>query len=391
MSRRLATPLIGLVMVAGLPATTSAGITVYEEGNKRIEIGGRLQVQYANVRVDGGESRDRIFFRRLRPYIQGSVSENWYGKLQFDFGAAIESDEVAVKDAFMRYTGLDAGAFTIGNMKPGFSRQLQTSSTRQQVVERGFVGDHNFGTPARTIGVKWDGHAADKKLTYSIAAGGEHHDPNQDFMDFDSPTVNKDDWNEGLLFVGRIDYHPLGFMKFDRGDFGRSDFKFNVSTAAFNWSNDDDNNTYTDGTGSTTPEGIADGRVDLDSATGFELSAGFRLAGFSADVEYQLISGDTIDPAFTGGIYVNGTTDLDKGSLNAGYMIIDNRLEIAVAYDVFDADGYVDASESITVSLNVFVNKHKAKLQLDYTMNENTLGMTGVDTDTFQAQAQFVF
>ena len=138
------------------PRAAEAGIKVFEEGDKFIEIGGRVQLQYLMTDFVGDETRDQVFFRRLRPYISGSVTENWNGKIQFDFGKTIDGDEVAVKDAYMQYTGWKNKKLTIGNAKPPFSREFLTSSKRQQTIERGFVGDHNFGTPDRQLGFKLD-------------------------------------------------------------------------------------------------------------------------------------------------------------------------------------------------------------------------------------------
>ena len=66
-------------------------------------LGGRVQLQYYRADPDGGESTDDLFFRRLRPYIAGTVTENWMGKIQVDFGKAGDDDEVAVKDAYLQY------------------------------------------------------------------------------------------------------------------------------------------------------------------------------------------------------------------------------------------------------------------------------------------------
>ena len=73
-----------------------------------------MQLQYLYVDPDDGISRDRIFFRRLHPYIQGSVTRNWDGKIQVDFG---DAEEVAIKDAYMRYKGWKNLELYIGNTK----------------------------------------------------------------------------------------------------------------------------------------------------------------------------------------------------------------------------------------------------------------------------------
>ncbi len=53
MRRDLFTCLTGavLALVGAVPA--AAGITVYEEGDKKLEIGGRVQIQYLNFETDG--------------------------------------------------------------------------------------------------------------------------------------------------------------------------------------------------------------------------------------------------------------------------------------------------------------------------------------------------
>jgi len=389
MCRRTTGILIVAILATGLAPASLAGIVVYEEGDKKIEVGGRIQLQYLYIDPENGDSVDELFFRRLRPYLAGSVTENWSGKIQFDFGEAIDQNEVAIKDAYMRYTGFKNTKLTFGNVKPGFSREFMTSSKHQQLVARGFAGDHNFGSPDRAMVLKYDSTTGGKKINWSAATGVAQHDPAVNRMDFDSVVVNQADFNEGFLLVGRVDAHPLGHATFKRGDFDRSEAKFNVSAAAFSWSNDDDVNTYTLADGTSDP--AEPDKTDLDSATGFELSAGFRGFGLSADAEYQMINGDTVDPGFTGGIYVAGETDLDILAFDGGYMVLENRLEVAAGWDSIDADGFEEAWERLTLGVNAFVNRHKLKFQLNYFMDQNFLGVRNDDTDSIQFQAQFVF
>jgi hypothetical protein len=379
---------LAMVIAAGTSGPASAGIKIYEDGEKFVEVGGRIQLQYANVDVDGEEQRDQVFFRRLRPYIAASVTENWSGKIQVDFGKSLDQDEVAVKDAYMEYTGWKNKTLTIGNSKTPFSREFLASSKRQQTVERGFVGDHNFGTPDRQLGLRLSGHSESKKITYQVAFGAEHFDPDARRMDFDTPVNNADDWNEGPIVAGRIDFHPWGQMKFDQGDFHSDEFKATFSLGFFSWSNDGDNNTYTDpGTGLS----FSSSKADLDQAEGLEISGGLRGRGFSVDLEYNLVSGDTVDPTFTGGLYRNGSTDLDKYQIEGGYMLAHTPLEIVGRYQSLDADNYEEAWNATEFGLNYFWNKHKAKVQLTYRLGENVAGQKGVDGETILVQWQFVF
>lgn len=379
-----------LLLSGAMIVPASAGIVVYEKDDKKVEIGGRVQMQYREVDPDGGDSSDEIFFRRLRPYISGSVTENWMGKIQFDFGESEDDDEVKIKDAYMRYSGFDNIKLTIGNSKTPFSREFLASSKRQQLVERSFVGDHNFGAPDRQLGVRLDGHCASKKITYAANFGAQEHDPDIDKLDFDTPVNRDSDWNQGWVAAGRVDYHPLGYVPFDQADFGSDEWKFNVSLAAFTWDNDDDNNTFTDDSDAITPEGIAEGKADLDSADGVELSAGVRGRGFSADAEYHMISGDTVDSSFTGGLYEDGETDLDILAFEGGYLLPGN-VELVAGWDSLDADNYDEAWERTSFGVNWYWNKHKAKIQASYRMSENFEGADDLDRDELFAQVQFVF
>ena len=94
---RLAWAVVGWWLLAG-PMPATAGVVIYEEGSKKIEIGGRVQVQYTQSDVDGEETIDDLFFRRLRFYLAGTISENWGAKIQLEFGKSFDDDEVAVKE-----------------------------------------------------------------------------------------------------------------------------------------------------------------------------------------------------------------------------------------------------------------------------------------------------
>ncbi len=373
------------VTLAALTAPAFAGIVVYEdEDGKKLEIGGRIQLQYRAIDGEGSANVDELFFRRLRPYIQGTVTPKWDGKIQFDFGQSLEDDEVKIKDAWMRYKA-DGFNVKIGNQKPYFSREFLTSSKRQQLVERTFLGDHNFGTPDRALGVGLDGKAAEDKVSWGAFAGNAMIDPAAGRLDFDTPVNRKSDWNEGWLASGRVDFHPFGFLKMEQGDF-KGDLKATIGVAAFTWSNDGDRNTRTDGGIATDP-----GKPDVDSASGFEVSGGLRVAGFSADAEYQMISADTIDPTVTSGLFVNGSTDLDKYALEGGFMVIPKKFEVVAGYESLDADGYQSAWDRTSLGANYFWNKYKVKLQGTYRMGDNVAGVSGIDVDTIMVQMQFVF
>lgn len=368
------TALIGGTLLA---TTATAGVTVYQEGDTYVKLGGRIQLQYHYADPDGGSSEDEIFFRRFRPYIEGSVHKDWKGKFQWDMGKASGDNEIAVKDAYMQYTGMENMKFTIGNAKFPFSRENLTSSKKQQLVERTFVGDHNYGSPDRTAGIHLTGKSGDL-ITWGASFASSSIDPDEDKLDFDTPVNSNSDFNEGWVYGGRVDFHPFGPLKFSQGDF-KGETRATIGLAAFQWENDNDNNTN------------QAGKPDVDSVTGFEISGAFRAAGFSVDAEYNMFDADTVNGAYTGGIFRNGSTDLENWALEGGYMVMPGKLELVAGYESQDADNYGKEWTRTSVGANWFVHKHDLKFQLSYRMGENVDGVDGADEDEVFLQGQFVF
>ncbi len=367
-----------------LPALSS-GITVYQDGEKYVKMGGRIQMQYYRATPSGGSSIDEIFFRRLRPFIEGSVHKDWKGKIQFDLGKAEGSNEIAVKDAYMQYKGFSNMKVTVGNAKFPFSREFLTSSKKQQLVERTFVGDHNYGAPDRSMGIHLNGHSEDKIIGWAASAARASIDPDAAKLDFDTPANKNKDFNEGFIAGGRVDFHPFGMLKFSQGDF-KGDTKATISLAAFSWNNDNANNTYT-----TTGTSINTSKADVDKVTGLEISGAFRSNGISIDVESNKFSADTVDAAFTGGIFKNGSTALTNSAIKAGYMIPGNATELVVAYQTQDADNYATAWNRKSVGVNWFLHGNDVKVQLTLRKGENLKGVQGKNENEVFLQTQYVF
>ncbi len=374
-------------LVAGVAASANASVK-YADGDKYVKFGGRIQLQYHQIDPDGGEKTDELFFRRFRPYIEGSVHKDWTGKFQWDMGGAEGDNELAVKDAYMQYKGFPGIAITVGNKNFPFSRELLTSSKTQQLVERTFVGDHNYGTPDRQAGVYVDGGFMDDTVTYGLGLAQGAIDPDANKLDFDSLVNNHDDWNQGWMFGGRIDYHPFGHLKMSQGDFKR-ELKATIGVAAFSWANDDDNNTYTD---PDTGLGTSTSKFDVDKVTGFEVSGAIRGFGASVDAQYNIFNAETVDGALTGGIYENGETSLTNFAIEGGYMVLPSTIEIVAGYSAQDADNYDKTWTRTEVGVNLFaVGSHDIKLQTTYRMGKNLNGVDGADADELFVQCQYVF
>ncbi len=364
-----------LLAVATIPAVCNAGVT-YKDGDKYIEIGARIQMQYHVTDPDAGDKTDEIFFRRLRPYIEGSLHKNWKGKIQWDMGGASDSNELSIKGAYMQYKTESGTKISVGNKQFPFSREVLTSSKKQQLVERTFVGDHNYGTPDRNMGVHFEGKASDKSFTWGAAITQASIDPDKDKLDFDTPANKNSDFNEGFMVGGRVEMNFGGGAGYSQGDFsGKS--KSSVAVGAYSWSNDNDNNTAA--------------KPDIDSVTGLELSGAYRANGLSVDAQINSFDADTVDSTITSGMYRNGTTNLTSAAIEAGYMVSPNTLELVLGYQTQDADNYADAWNRTSIGANYFISKHDIKVQMSYRVGENLKGVTAADENELFIQTQFVF
>jgi hypothetical protein len=377
---------IAFLVCTALAPAAAAAITVYEEGDKRLEVGVGLQFQYHLVDPQNGDETDELIARRVRPDIRGTVTKGWDGRLFFEMGKASGDNEVKLLDAWMRHKSKLMNT-TVGSRKAPFSREFLASAWTQELVERSFVGDPNYGTPDRALGLFLDGRNDGKTFAWAAMVGSLALDPDVRKLNFENPVNWESDYNEGWVAAARLELHPRGAVPYDQGDLERGPFRYTVGLAAFTWSNDDDNNTYTDAAGSTT----STSKVDVDSADGLELSVGLRGGGFSFDAEAQRIEADTLDPSFTGGLFRDGTTSLDKLGLEAGFMLASERFEIVAGHQSLDADNYQDAWVRTEVGFNVFWNLHKAKLQLTYRVGESLNGIEGADADELFVQFQFLF
>jgi len=373
---------LALVSATCFSAVNASGITGYKQDDQYVKLGGRIHIQYHQKSSDGGDDTDSIFLRRFRPYIEGSLHKDWKAKLQWEMGKGKDDNELSVKSAYMQYKGFSHGVLTIGNTKSGYSRESLNSSKKTQLVERTFVGDHNYGVAEYMLGVRFDGHARDKKIGYIFNAGGMNLDPDDSKLDLDTPVNNNEDWNEGWVVAGRIDYHPFGHLALSQGDF-KGEQKATISLGAYSWSNDGDNDTYIE-----TPK---TGKADVDSVNGAEISAAYRNAGFSVDAQYNLINASTVDNDYSYGIFKNGDTTLTQMALEGGYMVIPSRLELVIGIESMDADGYAEVWTRNSVGANWFLHKNDIKVQLTYRQGKNLKGEDGKDQDELFLQTQYVF
>lgn len=190
------------------------------------------------------------------------------------------------------------------------------------------------------------------------------------------------------MFGGRVGLFPMGCFKPSQGDFDR-ETKVGLAVAAFSWANDDDHKNFDvhEETGQETRS-----HKDVDTVTGFEVSAGIRGRGVSLDAQYNTFDSD-LENGKSGvdGIYKNGETTLKNYAIEGGYMLVPSKFELVAGYQSQDADGYDSPWNRTSVGANYFIDGHNIKYQVSYRMGENKDGVNNKDCDELFVQAQYVF
>jgi len=237
------------------------------DGDFVAQVGGRLQADAAfyDGDIPSGEGTD---FRRIFLDLRGQVYQDWAYRFQYDFARPNgSSSSRGIRDAYIKYTGLDVGNITVGQFKAPFGLEHLTSSLHSTFLERGL--NHVF-TPDRRIGVGFDSKG--DNWTFAIAGlGGTAEDENN----------AGDDQDEGWNLVSRVTSTPF---KSDKG-------LIHVGLAARqNWASDTDGSVRF----RERPEVRVDGSRLIDTGTISDVdeqrSYGLELAAvygpFSVQAEY---------------------------------------------------------------------------------------------------------
>lgn len=371
----------------------------YDESDRWLDFGILVQTEYLNNAPTNGDDTQYLFFRRLRPTLMGGMND-WQGILQMDFGSGENGTASAttVRWVNFQYTGFFQSHVTFGSFKPWFSRELLTMGPHLQTIERSPVGDTNYGNPDYMLGIAWDQMLPNNKLAYYFSAGLEDHEQSVTQMQMRSPANAASGSNSGTIVSARVDYYVFGEMPYDkrplhtppqvaynRGDFHTAAWRVIVSSGVFGWWNNGTSNPYTvNGVSTSTTN------ADLNQSYGAEVSGGLRGFGVSADVEYQYIAGSLLDPTFTGGMYVAGATDLNKFSINGGYMLPRN-VELATGWSVVDATGFQTGLTETKLGLNWYVMKYAVRFSGQYSFLDNNAGLPGNDIGITRVSAQFAW
>ena len=371
------------LLAASIPGSLSA----QTPSDPTFTFAGYLQTQYNRFSL-GDASRDRVIFRRAIVGVEAELSDRWMGELQADIAPASLGERIEVRDAYLRYNGLSPRGltFTLGNQKTPFSRSVLTSAARRGFVERPVTGERAYGSPGRAISFRVDGRDTGHLLLWSAALASVHHAPSSDQIRLDGLATSRIDWNDGVMLSGRAEWHPRGFVPLEQGAFDVRKAVMTIAVGAYHWVNDGDNNLFTVDGHSTSV--LA---ADLDRATGLELSGGLRAPRLSLDAELHRITGRTVDPEFTGGLYRGGRTRLIKASIEAGYMLVAPHLELLGAFETLDVEAYESVTWRPAAGVNWYVYRHRLKFQFMQRETLNDFGVRGQRGHATYLQAQIAF
>lgn len=386
-----------MIAATGAPAPAAAGPRVYEDGEDRwVELGFLIQLQYRLYAPQNGGNQNDVWARRLRPMVSAGFHEDWQSIIELDFGAGSggQTYSVTLRWVSIQYIGIPQARLSLGSFKNWFSREFNTSSSRLQLIERTFVGDNAYGNPGYTIGFSWDQSLFGDRLFLAANLGAQNLSTDSSQMAFRSPANGDSTDNRGWSAAMRIDIYAVG-----RGAYSKEPYSYKISPydqsaltrdgpwvlsfslGGYAWWNQDGNNGFCRDPDPTNC-------VDLQNAFGMEVSAGVRGHGLSADVEYQLIRGHAIDDEYTGGLYVAGRTWLHKATANAGYMVVNEHLELVAGWSILDATRYAVPWNRVIVGLNGFVKGPHVRFSVDYAREIHVSG-TSDHANVLRTQAQF--
>ena len=176
--------------------------------------------------------------RRARFAVKTQINKDWYGEVDMDMA----DGEFELKDAIIRYTGLEHFQFQVGNFKEIFSLQRNNSSRYLQFIERpmvcsalapsrslGFNANYynkgiflNLGVHAQVIaGAEERGYVEE-----SSKGKGPDEGLSYTFKAVYQPGWNKDNW--GLHIGGAVSYRN---PKTSDETFGKARFSTRNSTS----------------------------------------------------------------------------------------------------------------------------------------------------------------
>jgi len=162
----------------------------------KLKIGGRLHADASfhsgDNAINGDSATNGTEIRRARIYLKGVMWNDFKYISEFDFA----DNDVAIKDLFVTYTGLDWLDITVGHTKQNISMELQESSNDIMFTERSLVNTITGAAFDRAIGLHLK--SSGKDWSAQIGAYGES-----------VGSSSSDGGDEGWGMSSRVTYAPI--------------------------------------------------------------------------------------------------------------------------------------------------------------------------------------
>lgn len=170
-----------------------AGVSMIAVDVAAVEISprGRVHVDFSAHEEDKRELGDGFRARRARIGLSGKIDDDWSFKIEYDFA----ENSASAKDAYLRYSGLEAGNITVGHFKVPFGLEELTSSNSVTLIERSlptttFAQSRRLGVSYNTSGENW---------TFGLMGFGQGQ----------GSGVRGSKADEGLGVGGRLTFTPI--------------------------------------------------------------------------------------------------------------------------------------------------------------------------------------
>lgn len=196
------------VTITPLSAEAQDGFLVFQNRKAGYRIWFDIRVQTDGAVFWGApDGADKIgngvSIRRARFAVKGEFCKNWYGELDMDLGDGVAE----LKDAYMRFDGVEYMQFQVGNFKESFSLSCNTTSRYLQFIERPMAVAF---APSRHIGLQ-----AKFEMPVFWAAAGAFFQPVEGAETRTNVEDNNKDMGNstGYSFTGKAVVRPLYQMR----------------------------------------------------------------------------------------------------------------------------------------------------------------------------------
>ena len=193
------------VSVNEVNATERDGILVFESKDKDFKFwfDSRVQVDFGHY-FGAQEWADPIgsgaSIRRARFAVKTQINRDWYGEVDME----LANGSFELKDAIVRYTGVENWQFSVGSQKPDFSLSRNTSSRYLEFMERPMVV--SAFAPSRHLGV-FAKYA--NKYVFTSASILFQEIEGQETRTFVEDNNKNYGIDEGLSYIGKVVVRPV--------------------------------------------------------------------------------------------------------------------------------------------------------------------------------------